>query len=179
MPRISINFFVPSGSAVLDTNSAPVSVPASPDALTLMAHLRPVKEGRSLGAIRRGTACCARPLSKAESSRCKAKCAGTPVKAGGATPSIEVPGTATKPGCSIIPSVTMDRSSPPALNFRYICVAPSENPVVAALVSSYFHEPDTYSAVLVVPDVSVALLGNERLWRRWLYRSSDSAGVLQ
>jgi hypothetical protein len=47
----------------------------------------------------------------------------------------------------------MKNSSPPALNFKYVCIAPSESPIVAALISNYFNEPGTYFPILVFPDV--------------------------
>lgn len=47
----------------------------------------------------------------------------------------------------------MDSFSPPALNFRYVCIAPTKSPVVAALISNYFNEPGTYFPVLVFPNV--------------------------
>src|SRR2546430_17679261 len=43
--------------------------------------------------------------------------------------------------------------SPPILNREFACIVPDDNPVVGAVISSYFNDPGTYFAVFSFPVV--------------------------
>jgi hypothetical protein len=47
----------------------------------------------------------------------------------------------------------MDSFSPPILNREFACIMPDDNPVVGAVISSYFNDPGTYFAVFSFPVV--------------------------
>jgi hypothetical protein len=49
----------------------------------------------------------------------------------------------------------MDSFSPPDLNLECVCVTSRDDPILAALVSSYFSEPNTYFTVLTFPNLEV------------------------